>query len=187
MKMQQKTHHGTMPVHPSAIARDQARPIGQRLRILALLAGAILFATAWIAGVQNAGAQSKSRIPDMSLYKAMLDGNRESGWIAFANHGERQFIYFSALQTLHCRLSEIRYSINTRDLDKRFDLVDCNPQNPFALPPDSGPEDTVVILPGGTARSVAVQVVWEDGTESDIQVYEPCEDVGDQACSWPID
>lgn len=157
-------------------------------RLLPCLAAGLLIASAgWFAGAPAASAQAKSRIPDMSLYQAMLEGNRESGWIAFANHGGRQLIHFSALQTLHCRLSEIRYSINSRELDQRFGLVECNPQNPFALPPDSGPEATVITLPGGTAQTIAVQVVWEDGTESRVQVYEPCEGVGDQPCAWPIE
>lgn len=121
-------------------------------------------------------------LPPADLYRAMLEGNRDSGWVSFANHANGQYLYFSALQTLHCRLKEIRYSVNTRDLDRTFAIVPCNPQNPWALPPDSKPEDTVVIMPLGTAQTVAVQVVWEDGEESGVMVYKPCDDVGDQAC-----
>lgn len=121
-------------------------------------------------------------LPPRELYEAMLEGNKAGGWVSFANHANGQYLYFSALQTLHCRLKEIRYSVNTADLDQTFAVVPCNPQNPWALPPDSKPEDTVVIMPLGTAQTVAVQVVWEDGAESDVMVYKPCDNVGDQAC-----
>ena len=79
----------------------------------------------------TAGAQDKSRIPPQSLYQTMLDANRQTGWIQFRNFDSSQWIYFTALQTLHCRLAEIRYSINSKQLDETFDLVECNPQNPW--------------------------------------------------------
>ncbi|MCY6382810.1 hypothetical protein [Hoeflea prorocentri] len=130
-------------------------------------------------------AEEKSRIPPRELYQTMLDANRQSGWVQFRNFSGSQWIYFTALQTLHCRLSEIRYSINSTSLDKRFALVDCNPQNPMALPPDAGPEAIALRFAPDTAQSIAVQVVWEDGSESDVAIYEPCDNVGEQSCAWP--
>lgn len=150
-----------------------------------------LLATAGLlaSGILAAASQEtdKSRIPPVNVYQAMLDGNKNTGWVQFRNYDGKQILYFSALQTLHCRLSEIRYSINSKDLDKRFDLVKCNPQLPFSLPSDSGPEDTVLFMPEGTAQTVAVQVVWDDGRESSVAVYEPCKDVGDQTCAWLLE
>lgn len=134
----------------------------------------------------SAMAQEKSRIPPVSVYQAMLSANKETGWVQFRNYGGRQWVYFTALQTLHCRLREIRYSINTEVLDLNFDLVACNPQNPLALPPDVGVEDVAIRLPLGAARTVAVQVVWEDRSASEMAVYEPCENVGEQTCAWPV-
>ncbi|WP_419907480.1 hypothetical protein [Hoeflea sp.] len=135
----------------------------------------------------HAAAQEQSRIPPQALYQTMLDANRQTGWVQFRNFDGAQWIYFTALQTLHCRLSEIRYSINSKALDERFNLVECNPQNPMALPPDAGPETIAIRLPAGTAQTIAVQVVWEDGSESAIAVYEPCKDVGEQSCAWPLE
>lgn len=132
-------------------------------------------------------AQDKSNLPPIAVYQAMLDANRQSGWLQYRNYGGHQWIYFTALQTMHCRLSEIRYSINSRALDARFPLVPCNLQNPFALPPDAGVEDIALRLPALSAQFVAVQVVWDDGLESEIAVYEPCKDVGEQSCAWPIE
>lgn len=132
-------------------------------------------------------AQDKSTLPPVAIYQAMLDANRQGGWVQFRNYGGHQWVYFTALQTMHCRLSQIRYSINSEALDAQFPLVDCNPQNPFALPPDAGVEEIALRLPVGTAQSVAVQVVWDDGRESEIAVYEPCSNVGEQSCASPLE
>ena len=135
---------------------------------------------------ESAVAQDKSRIPDPAVYQAMLNAARDSGWVSFRNWNGQQLVYFTPLQTLHCRLSEIRYSINNDALDQRFELVECNPQTPLALPSGSGLDDIALQLAPDTAQTVAVQVVWDDGSESDVMTYEPCKDVGDQTCAWPV-
>ena len=81
---------------------------------------------------------------------------------------------------------KFRYSINTLELDKRFDLVKCNPQLPFSLPSNSKWQDIAIRLPKGTAERVAVQIVWGNGTLSEVSIFEPCKDVGDQTCSIPV-
>jgi hypothetical protein len=101
----------------------------------------------------------------------------------FRDYDGRQWVYFTPLQTMHCRLSEIRYSVNSDALDQTFDLVDCNPAQPFSLPSDSGVEDIAVTFSPGEARTVTVQVVWSDGAESEIMTYRPCEGVGDSTCA----
>ena len=152
----------------------------QNTAIISFLAATLLAA--------NAQAQEvdKSRIPPVSVYQSMLDAGKSSGWVQFRNFNGKQLIYFSTLQTLHCRLRSIRYSINSEELDQTFELVPCNPQTPFNLPPDAKPGDIYISLGPGTASTVAVQVEWEDGRKSEIAVYEPCKNVGDQTCAWPL-
>lgn len=140
-----------------------------------------------LSGATAVLAQDKSRIPPMSLYQAMLDASAKSGWVQFRNFLGKQILYFTSLQTLHCRLKEIRYSVNNKELDERFPIVACNPQLPLSSAPDSKLEDILFKVPLGTAKFVAVQVVWEDGRESAVKVFEPCKDVGDQTCAWPVE
>ena len=128
-------------------------------------------------------AIDKSKLPPRATYQAMLDYGKKSGWVAFRNYGGKQLVYFTHLQTMHCRLQEIRYSINSSDLDQRFPLVACNVHQPFSLPGDSKLGDIALRLAPGTAAYVAVQVVWEDGGESEVAVYEPCKNVGDSSCA----
>ena len=122
-------------------------------------------------------------IPPKSLYQAMLQANASSGWVQFRNFNGQQLVYFTALQTLHCRLSEIRYSINSDALDQRVDLVKCNPALPFSVGEGDVLEGRIYkSLPLGTAEWAAVQVVWDDGEESVVQKVRPCPNVGESTC-----
>lgn len=137
-------------------------------------------------GTAIMSAAAQGRIPPMSVYEAMLKANKASGWVQFRNYNGRQLIYFTALQTLHCRLAEIRYSINSNHLDETFALVPCNPALPMSLPPNAGLNDIAISLPLGSAEMVAVQVTWKDGTTSETALYRPCPNVGDQTCALPM-
>ncbi|HFC04597.1 MAG TPA: hypothetical protein ENJ55_02730 [Rhizobiales bacterium] len=125
----------------------------------------------------------KSRLPPRTIYQSMLDANKKTGWVAFRNFNGKQLVYFTTLQTLHCRLKEIRYSINNSNLDQRFELVKCNPYLPFSLPSDVKPKDLYLVRPLGSVQSVSVQVVWEDDGESENVTYTPCPNVGDASCA----
>lgn len=152
-----------------------------RLKLSALILIALLFGFSI-----PVLAVDKSRVPPFSLYKTMLKVNKEQGWVQFRNYDKRQLIYFTALQTLHCRLKEIRYSVNSQALDQKFELVPCNPLSPFALPSDAGLGSTLIEYPLGTVKTIAVQVTWENGVESELVVYEPCPNAGDLTCAFQV-
>ena len=122
-------------------------------------------------------------LPPRSLYQAMLEGNKASGWIAFRNFSGRQLLYFTTLQTLHCRLKEIRYSINSEALDQRVELVKCNPALPFSVGESDVLENRIYkSMPLGTAQWAAVQVVWEDESVSEVQRVKVCKNAGEATC-----
>ena len=118
----------------------------------------------------------KPELPDMQIYKAMLEANRQPGWVQFREFGGRQLIYFTALQTMRCRLSEIRYSVNSEKLDKRFPLGECDVEQPFNVPADD-PEGRYLYLSfrSQEAKTLTIQVVWADGSGSEIVTYRPCD------------
>lgn len=152
------------------------------LLMLAFLGWPTLAATAFAQEAEEE-EEYKPVLPDVAIYKAMLDANKTTGWIQFRNYDDKQLIYFTTLQTMHCRLSEIRYSINSDELDQRFPLGECNPQIPFNLPDDSTNKYIYISLPGGEAKTLTIQAVWDDGAGSEIVVYKPCEGVGDATCA----
>jgi hypothetical protein len=157
---------------------------GRRPSVLAwLLSAAVLWLPTGAAQAQDAEDEYKPQLPDVAIYKAMLDANKQTGWVQFRDYDDRQLVYFTALQTMHCRLSEIRYSINSDALDQRFPLAKCNPQIPFNLPGDETAEYVYISLAAGTAKTLTIQAVWDDGAGSEIVVYKPCDNVGDATCA----
>jgi hypothetical protein len=140
----------------------------------------ILVGTLCVLGGASAAAQD---LPDVAIYRAMLDASRVTGWVAFREYDGKQLVYFTAVQNLHCRLSEIRYSINSDALDQNFPVTRCIPALPWSLAPDAPMEDLLIELPSGTAKTLTVQVVWENGKESDAETYAPCPDVDEMTCA----
>ena len=140
-----------------------------------LLAVLLLLASGLTAGAQEDDEeQYQAQIPDVAIYKAMLDANKQGGWVQFRNFADQQLIYFTALQTMHCRLKEVRYSINSDALDKTFPMAKCDPELPFNLPSDDTNNWLYIELKPGEAQTIAVQAVWDDGSGSEIVVYQPC-------------
>jgi len=152
------------------------------MRFITIICAIILAA----AGTLPAQAQ-QNRVPQVETFKAMLDASKDQGWVAFRNYDGKQWIYFTQLVTMRCGLESLKYSINSDALDQEFELVECIPANPFALPSDAPIDATLITLPLGTAQTIAVQVTYADGTQSDVAIYEPCEGVGDQTCAYPVE
>ncbi|MFC3073876.1 hypothetical protein [Shinella pollutisoli] len=150
---------------------------------LALVLFLLLAVTGPAAAQEDDEEEYRPQIPDVSIYKAMLDANKQTGWIQFRDFAGKQLVYFTALQTMHCRLSEVRYSINSDALDRRLPLGTCDPQLPFNLPADDTNEYIYISLKPGEAETVAVQAVWDDGSGSEIVIYKPCENAGEATCA----
>ena len=104
----------------------------------------------------------------------------KANWIAFRNYNGKQFIYFTMLQTYRCGLKEIRFSLNSPDLDLRFPLAPCDPQRPNAIDVENFPP--YITLPLGAAQTAAVQVIFFDGSASEVVNYTPCDNPGDSTC-----
>lgn len=105
----------------------------------------------------------------------------KASWISFRNYNGRQLIYFTMLQTYRCGLREIRYSLNSEALDRRFALPPCDPQRPNSIDAEKYPP--YISLPLGAVRSAAIQVIFSDGEASDIARFVPCDAPGDSACA----
>lgn len=145
----------------------------------------VIIAASLIASTNPSIAQQKSKVRPLEWVKGILKQTKSTGWVAFINIKGKQQIYFSALQSWHCNIKEIRYSYNSKDLDRLFPVAKCIPQLPNTVP--NGAKWIVVIEKLGTAKTVAVQVLFNDDTLSDIAVYEPCEGAGDQVCTYLLE
>lgn len=157
---------------------DFVRGIMKKILVLVMMVGLAL--------PTGGMAQDKSGVPDVSMFKTMLDASK-SNWVAFREYDGKQWIYFSNILTARCRLKEIRYSVNSDALDERFEMVRCIPDMPFALPSDAPWDATLITLPSQTAKTMSVQLVFEDDTETEIMTYRPCEGVGDGTCAKVVE
>ena len=95
--------------------------------------------------------------------KQVLNMTKNS-WVSFRDFNGKQLIYFTHLESYTCGIKQVRYSINTDALDKTWELHTCNPKDPLKITK----EIIYMTLPLGTAKSVAVQVTFTDGSESDV-------------------
>lgn len=145
----------------------------------------VIITTILIANANSLYAKQKSRVMPLEQVKGILKQTKSTGWIAFNNIKGRQQIYFSHLQSWHCGIKEIRYSYNSKDLDRLFPVAKCIPQLPNTVP--GAAKWIVNIEKLGTAKTIAVQVLFDDDTLSDIAVYEPCEGVGERVCTWLLE
>jgi len=88
----------------------------------------------------------------------------QNSWVSFRDFNGKQLIYFTHLESYTCGIKEVRYSINSDDLDKVWELQPCDTKNPMAVTKDI----IYLTMPLGTAKSIAVQVTFADGTKSEI-------------------
>jgi hypothetical protein len=88
----------------------------------------------------------------------------QNNWVSFRDYNGKQWIYFTHLEAYTCGIKEVHYSINSDKLDKVWELQSCDPKNPMAVTKDI----IYLTMPLGTAKSIAVQVTFTDGTKSKI-------------------
>ena len=93
----------------------------------------------------------------------------QNNWVSFRDFNGKQLIYFTHLEAYTCGIKEVRYSINSDDLDKVWELQACDSKNPMAVTKDI----IYLTMPLGTAKSITVQVIFTDGTKSEIVRQHP--------------
>ncbi len=93
----------------------------------------------------------------------------QNNWVSFRDFNGKQLIYFTHLESYTCGIKEVRYSINSDDLNKVWELQPCDIKNPMAVTKDI----IYLTMPLGTAKSITVQVIFTDGTKSEIVRQHP--------------
>ena len=93
----------------------------------------------------------------------------QNSWVSFRDFNGKQLIYFTHLEAYRCGIKEVRYSLNTDDLDKVWELDSCESEGISSIKKDL----VYLRLPLGTAKSIAVQLVFIDGTKSEVKHKNP--------------
>lgn len=150
--------------------------------VRARTAGALVTIAAVLIGLAGARPAAAAGMPVDQVKKIMeLTKDR---WVAFRAYGGRQWIYFTHLVVYRCAIGEVRYSIDGNGLDQRFPLPKCDPQRPLSVDPD---HKVALTFAPGHAKTVTVQIVFGDGSESPAHSYKPCDNAGDRTCAVPVD
>lgn len=93
----------------------------------------------------------------------VLDMTRGS-WAYFRDYNSRQLVYFTHLEAYKCGIAAVRYSLNSDALDKSWTLQPCDPKKPHNITTDK----PYIALPLGTAKSITVQLTFNDGSKSKV-------------------
>jgi len=149
------------------------------LKVFRLIAQAVaaLALAAVLAGAPARGTEGP--IPLATVKQAV--NATAANWIAFRNFNGEQLLYFTQLVSWKCGLREIRYALNSSHISETWPLPDCDPQNPYYLDPASAQLYTG--FPPGSVKFVSVQVVFSDGTETEVMTYMPCDGAGETSCA----
>jgi hypothetical protein len=122
------------------------------------------------------GAQAFS---DVGLAKKSLEATKES-WVEFGlSKAGQQVIKLTYFAVYKCTVKVLKYSFDTRAVDKSFVLPKCDPNTPFQID-----DPNSFVLPVKTViKSFSVQLVYVDGTLSPVRTYEPCSYEDGGACT----
>lgn len=92
----------------------------------------------------------------------------KQSWLLFRPYDGKMLLYFSQLVNYHEVLKEIRYGLDTDVPNRTFPLVKADPSDPYRL----GTIDMPFLEVPHSTKRASVQLVYVDGTESEIVVIE---------------
>lgn len=124
-------------------------------------------------------ASAQSRVPPPDQMRMMIEAGADQ-WIAFRDYDGRQLVYFTHFVSMKCGIEELRYSVNSTELDQVWPLPECHEQIPFHVDPEK--DQVYLDLDLGTAETVTVLVRYLDGGQSPVRTYRPCDVEGDITC-----
>lgn len=107
-------------------------------------------------------ALAASAMPPEQI-KQILEMTKDN-WVSFRDYDGKQWIYFTHLESYACGIKQVRYSINSDDLDRTWELQPCDPDSPNTISKDV----IYLTMPPGTAKSIALQLTYPDGSDSGV-------------------
>ena len=101
-------------------------------------------------------------MPDDQMKKIL--NMTQNSWVSFRDFNGKQLIYFTHLEAYTCGIKKVHYSLNSNDLDKVWELQPCASKGISSIKK----ELIYLTLPLGTAKSIAVQLIFFDDTKSEV-------------------
>ncbi|MEM7302325.1 MAG: caspase family protein [Pseudomonadota bacterium] len=94
-----------------------------------------------------------------------------TGWISYRDYDGKLLAYFSHLVSYRCAIERIEYSIDSEDLDRTFDLLPCDPNDPHSINFGKKTSKIHISIPRDSSF-MSVRLMYRDGTESDLKRFE---------------
>lgn len=108
---------------------------------------------------------------------ALVSGQKDilerlsNGWLSYRDFNGKRLVYFTHLISYRCAIDEVRYGLDTDAPDQVFDIGECDPSNPHAIP-SSGPGSTVFTDIPKPTKYISVQLTYADGTRSEVHRFD---------------
>jgi hypothetical protein len=90
-----------------------------------------------------------------------------NSWISYRLWEGKQLVYFTHLISYRCAIESINYGLNQDEPDKIFEIGECDPDNPHAIPSSGSGSVVYSSIPKSTDY-VSVRLNYMDGTKSEI-------------------
>lgn len=94
-----------------------------------------------------------------------------NSWLAFKtmifSKKPHHLVYFTHLISQRCAINEVRYSFESEELDRRFELPPCDLNDPSSIPSDFD----IYMKVERPYEWTSIQLVYADGTESEVVHY----------------
>jgi hypothetical protein len=100
----------------------------------------------------------------VSSQKAIIE-QTSTGWVAF--DGKHNKVFFTALATFSCGITQVLYGFNGAPPDKPFEMPKCDQANPGGIP-----QGYMTFLDvSADVKSISVEVTYADGTKSSVKEF----------------
>ncbi|MEM7069308.1 MAG: caspase family protein [Pseudomonadota bacterium] len=94
-----------------------------------------------------------------------------TGWLSYRLWDGKQLVYFTHLISYRCAIDTVHYGLDKDQPDTIFEIGECDPDNPHAIP-RSGPGSTVHADIPKTTGYISVRLSYADGTQSEVKRFD---------------
>ena len=94
-----------------------------------------------------------------------------NGWISYRLWEGKQLVYFTHLISYRCAIQTVEYGVDKDNPDKTFEIGECDPDNPHAIP-SSGPGSIVYAAIPKSTDYLSVRLGYADGTKSEVKRFD---------------
>ena len=94
-----------------------------------------------------------------------------NGWISYRLWEGKQLVYFTHLISYRCALEAVSYGVDKEIPDESFEIGDCDPDNPHAIP-SSGPGSKVYLSIPKSTSFISVRLNYADNTQSETVQFD---------------